>query len=257
MTLALLGSLSIASGAATAGDGERSLGPSNVDGVQIEGLRGSLTVLVDDRADVDVVVKGDEGSLDDVDAEIVDGVLRITLPTDGGAIVTNDGNIVVVTSGGGTSKVQIGDKTITSDTGMFDIQATVPKGTAIGLDGLVGDVDIGDTEADVFLGCASCKANLGMIRAFEVVLSGSGEIAVDHVEHSLVANISGGGDIDIKGGDVEAAVLNIVGHGDIDFAGHAVDAAASIVGSGKIRIFDVDNPIQQSIIGSGDIVTGE
>ena len=257
MAFAVLGSMVMAAG--TAGAGERSVGPADVDAVQIEGLRGSITVKIGDSTAVDVAIAGDDEALDDVETEVVDGVLRLKLPSGGSTIVTNDGDITVVTSGGGSSTVQIGDQTFTGDDDAltFDVTATVPKGTAIRLAGMVGEVDIADTEADVALGCSSCKAKLGTIAALDVALNGSGEVAVDQIAGSLIANISGGGDIAISGGEVETAKLDIVGSGDIDFGGRAVDAAVSIVGAGKVRIRDVDHPIQQSIVGSGEVVTGQ
>lgn len=247
-------------GSAVANADSQTIGPAKVKGLVIDGLRGSIVVDVTSGDEVELVVDGDNDVLDQLETTIDGDALRIRVPSSDAniAVVDNQGNISVVTSGGGHAEVQIGDKTYTSNSKPIELamRAKVPVGTMVHLEGLVGHTEIGDTEADVFLNCANCKASLGTIAALDLNISGSGEVAVDRIDRALVTEISGGGRVDIADGGVENASVNIVGSGEVDFAGHAVDASVSIVGSGNVRIRDVDNPIQSSIIGSGDVVTG-
>lgn len=260
ITRVLLSCTALLIGSAVANADSQTIGPAKVKGLVIDGLRGSIVVEVTAADEVELVVDGDNDTLDQLETTIDDDALRIRVPSSDTniAVVNNQGNVSVVTSGGGRTEVQIGDKTYTSNSEPIElaIRAMVPVGTMLHLEGLVGRTEIGDTEADVVLNCANCKATLGTIAALDLNISGTGEVAVDRIERALVTEISGGGRVDIADGDVENASVNIVGSGEVDFAGHAVDASVSIVGSGNVRIRDVDNPVQSSVIGSGDVTTG-
>lgn len=237
----------------------REIEPALVKGIVVHGLRGEFKVVIGTEPEVSVIIEGDGEALDTVDTEVRNEALRVTIP---GANSTNiasvDGNVTVITSGGGKSHVQIGNQTFVNDSEPVELQmtATVPEGTIIRLEGFVGDAEIGDTGADVVLNCAGCDAEIGEIAALDVSLTGAGDVRADRVDRMLIARISGDGNIEIADGDIERADLSIVGSGAIDFGGHAVDAAVSIVGAGDIRIREVDNPIQSTIIGAGDVVTG-
>ncbi len=260
ITRGLLSCTALLIGSATAHADSQTFGPVKVKGLVIDGLRGSIIVDVTTGDEVELVVDGENDVLERLETTIDDDALRIRVPSSDTniAVVNNQGNISVVTSGGGHAEVTIGDQTYTSDDEPIELamRATVPAGTMIHLEGLVGRTEIGDTEADVVLNCANCEATLGTIAALDLNISGTGEIAVDRIERALVTEISGGGRVDIADGGVKNASVNIVGSGEVDFAGHAVDASVSIVGSGHVRIRDVDNPIQSSVIGSGDVITG-
>jgi hypothetical protein len=251
--LALLASERVANAAS------REIDPAVVKGVVVHGLRGEFKVVIGAEPEVRVTIEGDEDALETVATEIRNDALRVRIPN---ASTTNvasvDGNVTVITSGGGTSHVRIGNQTFENDSEPVELAltATVPAGTIIRLEGFVGDAEIGDTGADVVLSCAGCDARLGRIAAFDVNLTGSGDVSARQVERMLIAKISGDGRIKIGDGDLEQADLAIVGSGAIDFGGHAVDATVSIVGAGDIHIQAVDNPIQSTIIGAGDVTTG-
>lgn len=258
VTLSLLSSAALLIGSAIAHAESLQLGPAAVQGVVIDGLRGSIKVDVTDGDEVELVIDGDSEALDRLETTVGDDAIRVKIPSSDSNIAVIEDNVTVIASGGGTSRVQIGDKVYTSESEPIelDVRAKVPKGTILRLGGLVGSAEIGDTAADVVLSCASCEATLGKIAALDLNIAGSGEVTVEQIDRALVAEISGGGRIDIAGGDVDSARVNIVGSGDVDFGGHAVDASVSIVGSGKVHIRETDNPIQSTIIGSGDVVTG-
>lgn len=236
----------------------RQIGPALVKGIVIQGLRGEFTVVIGAGPEVDVTVEGVDEALDTVDTEVKNEALWVTIPSASTNIAMVDGDVTVITSGGGTSHVQIGNQTFTSDSEPVELEMTarVPEGTIIRLEGFVGDAEIGDTRADVVLACAACDAHLGEIAAFDVSLTGSGDVKVKRVDRALVAKISGDGNIEIVDGDVEQTTLAIIGSGLIDFGGRTVDANVSIVGAGDIHIREVDNPIHSTIVGSGDVVTG-
>ncbi len=233
--------------------------PALVKGVVVQGLRGEVNIVIGDKPEVAVTIEGDDEALDAVKTEIKNEALWVTMPRTSTNIASVDGNVTVITSGGGTSKVQIGNQTFVNDSEALEVEmtATVPEGTVIRLEGFVGEADIGDTGADVVLSCAGCDAALGEIAALDVSLTGSGDVTVKRVDRALVAEISGDGSINIGDGELDRATLSIVGSGEIDFGGRAVDAEVSIVGAGDVRLREVDNPIQSSIVGAGDVVTGD
>ena len=236
----------------------RQIEPAAVKGIVIQGLRGELRVVIGTEPDVGVAIEGEDAALETVNTEIKNEALWVTVPSESTNIAMVDGNVTVITSGGGTSHVQVGNQTFTDDSEPVELAmtATVPEGTVVRLEGFVGDADIGDTGADVVLACSACDASLGVVAALDVNLTGSGKVTVERVERALIAKISGDGGIEIADGNVDKATLAIVGSGQIDFGGHAVDADVRIVGAGDVRIREVDNPIQSSIVGAGDIVTG-
>jgi len=257
--LALLGGSALSFGSATTHAESLALGPAVVKGLVIDGLRGSIAVEITESDEVELVIDGNDDALDKLETLIDEDALRIKVPAADTNVAVVDGDVTVITSGGGTSHVQIGDKTYTSESEPIelDVRAMVPAGTILRLGSFVGKAEIGDTEADVVLSCASCEATLGKIAALDLSIAGSGDVEVGYVERAIAAEISGGGSIDIADGDVERADVNIVGSGEIDFGGRAVDAAVNIVGSGEVHIRETDNPIQSTIIGSGDVVTGD
>jgi hypothetical protein len=258
IALSLLSGAALLMGSAAAHAESLSVGPAKVNGLVIDGLRGSIIVDVSEVEEVELTIDGDQEALDRLETTVDDDAIRIKVPSSDTNIAVIEDNVTVIASGGGTSRVQIGDKVYTNDSEPIelDVRATVPPGTILRLGGLVGSVEIGDTEADVVLSCASCEATMGTIAALDLNIAGSGEVAVEAIDRALVAEISGGGSIDIADGDVDSARVNIVGSGDVGFGGHAVDASVNIVGSGKVHIRETDNPIQSTIIGSGDVVTG-
>lgn len=237
----------------------RQIEPALVKGIVIQGLRGALSVVIGNGPEVDVTVEGAGDALDTVNTEVRNEALWLTIPSASTTIAKVDGDVTVVTTGGGTSHVQIGSQTFTgeSEAVELDMKASVPEGTIIRLEGFVGDAEIGDTRADVILACAACDAHLGEIAAFDVSLTGSGNVKVARVDRALAARITGDGSIEIVDGNIDQATLAITGSGLIDFGGRAVDANVKIVGAGDIRLREVDHPIQSRIVGSGHVMTGD
>jgi len=233
--------------------GNLEIKPAVAKGLVIKGLRGEVEVIIGQRPEVEITIEGEDEALDLVKSDVKNDAFMITIPTESTNIATVDGNVTSITSGGGTSNVQIGNQTFVD---LF-MTATVPEGTIVRLEGFVGDAQIGDTGADVVLNCASCDAALGKIAALDVTLAGAGDVTAKRVERALAASIAGDGSIEILDGDLDHATLTITGSGAIDFGGRAVNASVNIVGSGDVRLREVDNPIQSTIIGAGDVVTGE
>jgi len=239
--------------------GNLEIKPAVAKGLVIKGLRGEVEVIIGQRPEVEITIEGEDEALDLVKSDVKNDAFMITIPTESTNIATVDGNVTSITSGGGTSHVQIGNQTFTNHSEPVDLfmTATVPEGTIVRLEGFVGDAQIGDTGADVVLNCASCDAELGKIAALDVTLAGAGDVTAKRVERALAASIAGDGSIEILDGDLDHATLTITGSGAIDFGGRAVNASVNIVGSGDVRLREVDNPIQSTIIGAGDVVTGE
>lgn len=246
-------------GATSAIAGSLEIEPATVKGMVVKGLRGEIEVVIGQGSEVEVVIDGDDEALDRVDTSVEKDALWITIPNDSTNIASVDGNVTVITSGGGTSHVQIGNQSFTNSSEPVELSmtATVPKGTILRLEGFVGDAEIGDTGADVVLHCAGCNAEIGEIAALDVSLTGSGNVTAKRIDRALAAKISGNGSIEIQDGSLDQATLTITGSGDIDFGGRTVDADVKIVGSGDVRLREVDNPIRSTIVGAGDIVTGE
>ncbi len=166
----------------------------------------------------------------------------------GGSINVNSGSffgrdMVVVSGGhsGSNTKITIG----------------VPKGSAVNVAGVQGNVTIGDTDGPLqasVLGGDDIIA--GRVRDATLAVQGNGNISVTAVNGNLSMTIQGSGDIRVRGGSVGSLMVNVMGDGDAKFNGEAVNANLSVMGSGDIDVTSVKNKPVQNAMGYGDINVG-
>lgn len=87
-------------------------------------------------------------------------------------------------------------------------------------------------------------------------LNGSGDIKATGQIRQLSARLRGSGDIKAKQLNAEYAEINISGSGDADIYARK-SLKANIIGSGDILYYGKPAKIKRSIIGSGDIESGD
>ncbi len=167
-------------------------------------------------------------------------------------IYMSGGNITI-SDGCGISgnNISIGGSAIGNET---KITISVPKGTAIDVSDISGQVNIGDTEGKLRASVrGGNKINAGQMKDTALSLQGGGDIRVQEVNGDLTAQIAGSGDIRIKQGNVTTLNATITGSGDIKFGGKAENAILAVTGSGDIQVAYVKNRPITNIVGSGDI----
>lgn len=160
------------------------------------------------------------------------------------------------------------------DNAKMFIKVTVPRGTEVRVEDLVGNATIGDTFGKLHLETTAGDATVGRVATARVSLAGSGKIAVADVAGELKLDIAGSGRVTAgHAGNVKAdiagsgdATIGAIGGGlsvDIagsgDFSASRVNGPVSIgiAGSGNVRIADgVANPLHVDIMGAGDLYFG-
>jgi hypothetical protein len=154
------------------------------------------------------------------------------------------------------------------------IKVTVPRGSDVNVEDLVGNATIGDTMGNLRFEAASSNAHIGKVAKAKISLGGSGRIDVASVTGLLDVEIGGSGKLvagptgsvkaDIAGsGDAQLGAIagglsvDIAGSGDITAAHVNGPTHIDIAGSGTVRIADgIANPLHVDIMGAGNLYFG-
>ena len=131
------------------------------------------------------------------------------------------------------------------------VKLSVPKGTDINIDGLVGDAAIGDTMGPLRLEAAATNAKIGHVGKAKLSFAGSGKIDIAEVAGPLDLDIAGSGKVHVgKSGHVRA---DIAGAGDASFDTIDGGLKLDIAGSGDVAAGSVNGPVKIGIAGSGSV----
>lgn len=115
------------------------------------------------------------------------------------------------------------------------VDITVPELTSVRISGS-GDADI-----------VGLKGG-----AFEIDISGSGDVTVEGEVDEIEINIEGSGDVDARDLKAKDAYVRIAGSGDVDvFASESFDG--NVHGSGDIAFYGRPEHVSRHVSGSGDI----
>ena len=135
--------------------------------------------------------------------------------------------------------------------GKLYIKVTVPKGTSVQIEDLVGDATVGDTYGPLKMETTAGDATVGKVTQAKIVLTGSGKTSVNEVMGELRVEIAGSGRITVnKAGTIKA---DIAGSGDTQIGTIAGGASIDIAGSGDFSAKTVHGPVRVSIAGSGNV----
>jgi Putative auto-transporter adhesin, head GIN domain len=231
--------------------------------IDISDVVGTITIAVRDGGPITVEASGDKRRMKNLEVSNDDGELKIEADNDG------DNNSVW----------DVSQWFNYSDTGsdrsnMF-VKVTVPRGTRVHVDGLVGDANIGDTYGELHFEAAATKAQIGHVGEAHIELGGAGRVNIAAVDGDLNLDVGGSGKVNtgpIKGkvdasfaGSGDATFGNIGGGMHIDIAGSGDVSAArvngpthiEIAGSGSVKVADGRaDPLHVEIMGAGNFVFG-
>lgn len=138
-----------------------------------------------------------------------------------------------------------------ADPGKLQVRLTVPAGTALAVDGQIGNAVIGDTQGPLRFEAVTSNVKIGRVGQAELTLAGSGKIDAAEINGPLELKIAGSGKVHVaKSKSVKA---DIAGAGDAQFG--AVDGGLrlSIAGSGDTVAGSINGPLRVSIAGSGSV----
>ncbi len=135
--------------------------------------------------------------------------------------------------------------------GKLFIKVTVPKGTSVTIDDLVGDATVGDTFGPVRLETTAGDTSVGKVGQARISMAGSGKTAVADVGGELRLDIAGSGRI--TAGHAGMVKADIAGSGDTQVGAIGGGASVDIAGSGDFSAKTVNGPVRVSIAGSGNV----
>jgi hypothetical protein len=138
-----------------------------------------------------------------------------------------------------------------SSNGGLWVKLTVPKGTNVDVDELVGDAKIGDTMAPIHFAAVSTSSTIGRVGEAHISLAGSGTITVGDIAGDLHAESAGAGQI--KTGSVRNVHADLAGSGGLEVGQMGGGLNLDIAGSGDFKAVRVNGPVHADILGSGSV----
>lgn len=142
-------------------------------------------------------------------------------------------------------KMQDNDVTIT---------VTLPKGTAIHVDDMIGKLEVGDLDGPLTAEIrAAADIQTGRLQSARFDVAGAAGIHVGDIAGMLELAIAGAGDVDV--GVVRQGVdIRIAGFGDVDVAGVRGPATVRVSGVGDVDLNDGDvDLLDVSVSGLGSV----
>lgn len=214
--------------------------------VRLEHAAAIVTVIPEDRSNVDVVVSPG--------ARVPAPTVRLT----GDGVVINGGlrnRVRGCMSTLGRTQVRISGIGNVARDELPRITIRAPRALDISI-GNAGVTTIGPSAGGsaTFNGCgdATMAATSG---ALDVDLNGSGDVEVARVGGVLAAALNGSGSLRIERADAEAA-LRLNGSGDLDVGSVAGRLDARVTGSGSLEVASAGGDTRLALTGSGDVDAG-
>jgi hypothetical protein len=221
-------------------DGWVNQGPRNFDthAVSIDELVGNLSVAVRDRGPVTLQVSGLKPRVDAISSNLESGTLVIR--------------------GEGSQSVWDWRKWFDFSNpeqrrGDLQVKLSVPRGTSVSVDGLIGDAQIGDTMGPLHFAAVDTDSTIGHVGTAHISLAGSGHVAVGDIDGDLHADSAGAGNI--KTGNARSVHGDLAGAGSLH-VGAINDLHLDIAGSGEFSAARVNGGVHTDILGSGSVNIG-
>lgn len=124
-------------------------------------------------------------------------------------------------------KVEDNDVTIT---------VTLPRGTAIHVDDMIGKLEVGDLDGDLTADIrAAADIRTGRLTSARIDVAGAAGIHTGDIAGKLDLNIAGAGDVDI-GTVRQGADIRIAGFGNVDVAGVKGPVSVRVGGVGDVDL---------------------
>ncbi|HSZ75055.1 MAG TPA: DUF2807 domain-containing protein, partial [Rhizomicrobium sp.] len=133
----------------------------------------------------------------------------------------------------------------------LNLHLTVPKGTAIDIDDLVGNATIGDTMGRVDFSATATKTKIGHVTSAKVTMEGTGEASVAQVDGPLEISIEGSGKV--TAGHAGKVKADLEGSGEAELGQIDGGLALEIDGSGSLSATKVNGPVKIEVAGAGDV----
>ncbi len=131
---------------------------------------------------------------------------------------------------------------------------SVPKGTALMIDGMIGEIAAGDLGGDLSIDAGALKGTIGAVRSASLDASGALKLEIGDIAGDLSIDASGAARI--KTGNVDNAHLDISGAGDIGVEAIRHGLSADINGAAHITALSVNGPVNIDASGESEVLIG-
>jgi uncharacterized protein YaiE (UPF0345 family) len=229
--------------------GQAGAEPFRAAGADVQNAAALLTVIPEDRADIDVTVApGSRLPAPTVRMAgtrvVIDGGLQGRLQGCGGWFQTGPRSAIRVAGVGSVPPDQLQRITL-----------RVPRALDLNIGGGVHSTIGASNGGNVQLAGCGATEMADVSGALQVALNGSGDVRVAGVTGALDANLNGSGDLRVAHAGAGTA-LRLNGSGDLTVGdvGGALDAR--LAGSGDLRTGDIGGDAHLALVGSGDVGAG-
>jgi hypothetical protein len=228
--------------------------------IQIEAFSGTLIVKVDTAKTTRLKLSGPERQRKSLRIAMRNKILRIHDRRPVRQVQNSvhvDRNVVIVGPGGYSNMVIGGQQAgAHREKSALRLELTIPAGLPLGIDGFVGDLEVGDTLGPIILSLAEGTARLGRVHAATLKIEGAGKINAERVDGPLSIEIDGSGAVSVGDGAMPSLTIASNGSAEIAVGGKAGTADIDANGVTDIRIDHVEASPNASINGVGAIEIG-
>ncbi|MBV8800558.1 MAG: DUF2807 domain-containing protein [Alphaproteobacteria bacterium] len=131
------------------------------------------------------------------------------------------------------------------------VKVSLPRGSAVSVDDMVGKATIGDTMGPLKFEASATQSKIGKVTSAKISLDGTGRIDLAAVSGPLDLDIAGSGKVNV--GPTQSVKADIAGAGDTALGPIAGGLSVDIAGSGDISASRVNGPVKVDIAGSGSV----
>lgn len=193
--------------------------------LSLDNIAGRAEIVVGGSAGISVAITGDPAELATVDLKVENGTLKIR----------------------STRHMRRYDRI--ADAALYRI--SVPKGTDLTIDNMVGEIQAGDLGGDLSIDSGALKGSIGAVRSAHLDGSGALKLTIGDIAGELAMDASGAANI--RTGSVDSANLDVSGAGDIDIQDIRHGLHAELSGASQVDARSVNGPVDVEVSGSGDI----
>lgn len=210
----------------------------SVSNVHVDGLTGTVTVVVNDTKTVTLDVQGNKSVVDGLEVNPRNGTLVIE-----GIKAENSvwdwRNWFDFPDRHDTRRARV------------QINLTVPKGMPLNIEGLIGDANIGDTMGPLKFEAVASKARIGHVSEAKISLAGAGRVDLADVAGPIKLEVAGSGTV--VTGSSKSAKVEIAGAGDVTLGAVNGPLDLDVAGSGNLTAAKVNGRVKIDIAGSGSV----
>lgn len=262
VTLAAATAVVLCTGGAAAGESASRSTTLSAGNARIDGVSGTVEVIVEDRRDVQFTWSGSKRWVDAVQPKVEGDTAVLAAPMlagGGGSSTVVANNVTVTATEGSSASVTIGGREVSSsgDTTPRRVELRLPRNGDLGILGLTGGCRVGSLGGKLVMRLQAGQCSIASLgKGAELGVSGSGDLSVAEAKGDVDVAIDGNGIIRVDRAQLGALRVRISGTGDVTVDGRSRTADLSIAGAATIRVRQVDEQPRRSLAGAGLIAVG-